>query len=283
MKNYDCIFISMLQSLEGISLQQLEEGVLQIICQDITKFKDLHNLDIQDCNLYLKEGITRSRTVTRTKLCDMLGSFIHLRRLDISFNFLIGCLGELLDSLQRPLEYLSVRGCDLNESDLKNLANSKHAPHLRELNLSKLCSLSMNDNDRIMPMCIIRTAKHFPSVSVLNVSQNNLPDSGTREFCEILNESFPVLKGLDISGNIMQFENQLEIAKACTQIPAMQLIRLTCISSSMNEGMFLDNFEAGTMSKKLKDVMRSKGRDDIDVDIVRWSVAILVDLIDFFD
>lgn len=271
------------QMVEGISLRQLEEGILHIISPDIMKFTNLHSLDIQDCNLYLQEGITRSRTVTRSRLCTTFNSFNHLHRLDISFNFLIGCLGELLEALQKPLDYLSVRGCDLNEADLGNLAHSKHACHLRELNLSKLCSFSIYESDRISPMCILRTMKHFPQMTLLNLSQNHLPDSGIREFGEILTHSLLCLKGLDISGNIMQFDSQLELAKACAKIPKMQWMRLTCMNNILNDGILMDNNQVGAMYEKLQNVMKSHGRDDICVDVVRLSVAILVDLIDFFE
>ncbi|XP_045180954.2 uncharacterized protein LOC123540200 [Mercenaria mercenaria] len=269
--------------LDGLSLRQLEEGILHIISPDIMKFTNLHSLDIQDCNLYLQEGITRSRTVTRSRLCNMLSSFHHLHRLDISFNFLIGCLGELLDALKMPLDYLSVRGCDLNEMDLNNLAKSKHAPHLRELNISKLCSFSIYESDRIAPMSILRTMKHFPKMTLLNLSQNHLPDSGVKELCEILTNNLVCLKGLDMSGNIMQFESQLELAKACAEIPKMQWVRLTCMNNVLNEGILMDNNQIGAMYEKLLDVMKSRGRDDICVDVVRLSVAILVDLIDFLE
>lgn len=269
--------------LEGVSLRQLEEGILHIISPDIMRFTNLQNLDIQDCNLYLQEGITRSRTITRSRLCDTFGAFHHLRRLDISFNFLTGCLGELLNALKKPLDYLSVRGCDLNEKDLCNLANSKHAPQLRELNLSKLCSFSIYESDRIAPMCILRTMKHFPKMTILNLSQNHLPDSGVKEFSEILKSSLTSLKGLDISGNIMQFESQIELTKACAEIPQMQWMRLTCMNNVLNEGMFMENNQIGAMYEKLLNVLKAHGREDICVDVVRLSVAILVDLIDFFE
>lgn len=269
--------------LEGLSLRQLEENILYIISPDITRFTNLRCLDIQDCNLYLQEGITRSRTMTRNRLCSTFRALTHLRRLDIGFNFLIGCLGELLDALQSPLEYLSVRGCDLNESDLSALASSKHASELRELNLSKLCSYSIFESDRISPVCIMKTMKYFPKLMLLNLSQNQLADSGIKEFGEILKKHLRQLKGLDIAGNIMQFESQLELARACASIPTMQWLRLTCMNSLVDEGLNLDNNAADTMFARLREVMKSQGRDDICIEVVRLSVAILVDLVDFLE
>lgn len=91
----------------------------------------------------LQEGRTRSRTASRLRITELFSSFSRLTRLDLSFNYILGCLGELLHSLSCPLEYLALRGCDLDESDLQALASSKHAASLRELNLSKLCQVKI--------------------------------------------------------------------------------------------------------------------------------------------
>lgn len=269
------------QSLEGLSLRQLEESIFFFVAPDIQLFTNLHSLDIQDCNIYLKEGITRSRTFGRSRLCETFSVFSRLRRLDLSFNYLIGCLGELLGALQSPLEYLSVRGCDLNETDLKSLSQSKHAQSLRELDISKLCQFSIYESDRISPACTLEMIKHFPNMTVLNISQNNLPDSGMKDFGQTLRTHLPRLKGLDISGNIMQFESQLELTKACAQIPMMQWIRLTCMNTSLNGG--LENNQVVDLMNKLNNAVKQYGREDICIDVMRLSFAILVDLIDFLD
>ena len=279
------IYIIIFQTLQGLSLRQLEEGILFMIASDVKKFHKLQRLDIQDCNIYLQEGVTRSRTVARSALSNLFTSFDHLRRLDLSFNYLLGCLGELLDALQQPLEYLSVRSCDLNEADLTSLAESKHAAHLRELNLSKLCQFSIFENDRISPSYLLKILKHFSNLAVLNLSQNHLPDSAMHDFTETLSTNLITLKGLDIAGNILTLENQLEIAKACAKIPAMQWLRLTCVNGAFFNGAMLpvqDN-HLEEMSLKLREVLQSHGRGDIAVNVVRLSYAILVDLIDIFD
>ena len=256
-----------------------------MIASDIKKFHSLQRLDLQDCNIYLQEGVTRSRTVARSALCGLFNSFDHLQRLDLSFNYLLGCLGELLDALRQPLEYLSVRSCDLNERDLACLAESKHAPHLRELNLSKLCQFSILELDRISPSFLLKILRNFPKVAVLNLSQNHLPDSAMQDFTETLSNHLVNLKGLDIAGNILTIENQIEIAKACAKIPAAQWLRLTCVNSAFLNGAMLpvqDN-HLEEMSTKLRNVLESMGRGDIKVNVVRLSYAILVDLIDIFD
>lgn len=271
--------------LEGLSLRQLEEGILFLVCPDIQRFTNLHSLDMQDCNIYLQEGITRSRTALRSRLCSVLGAFNHLHRLDIGFNYLVGCLEELLDSLKKPLDYLSLRGCDLNEHDLTYLSKSKHAVHLRELNLSRVCHMSIYESDRFSPSHLLKILKHFPKLTVLNLSQNplGLPNSWGKEFCETLANHLSCLKALDIGGNLMHFDYQVEVVKACTQIPSMQWIRLTCTNNVSNGGLYVGAAieQLDNMADKLKEVVKAHGRDDIFVEVVRLSFAILVDLIDF--
>lgn len=221
--------------------------------------------------------------MARSKICKTISALKHLKRLDISNNYLIGCLGEVLDALDSPLEYLSLRGCDLNEGDLISLTKSKHSVSLRELNLSKLCQFSIYESDRISPSLTLRIVKYFPNLSVLNISQNNLPDSGMLEFQHTLTAHMKSLKALDIAGNLMQFDSQVELVKTCAGIPTMQWIRLTCIDTSLNNRMLLDNDRFVEMSEVLHNVIKSCGREDIYIDVVRLSFAILVDAMDFFD
>ena len=249
------------------------------MCSYIQKCTRLACLDLRDCNIYLQEGITRSRTLLRTQLTDTFSRFEHLRRLDISFNYLLGCLGEILDSLQRPLDFLSVRGCDLNEQDLVKLSTSKHAPHLRELDLSKLCYVVIYESDRISPEFLITVLKCFPKLVVLNISQNGIPDASVGSFCEVLTRDLTRLKGLDISGNILQFDNQLELVRACAKVEPMQWLRLTCMNNLLNHDAPVVN----QMASRLNCLLKSLGRDDISVDVVRLKFALLVDIIDIFD
>ena len=89
-----------------------------------------------------QNGRTRSKTQDRKALCNFLAAFPLLVRLDLSFNYLVGCLGEVLQSVAKPLQYLGLRGCDLDAVDLQALGASKHAASIRELNLSKVSSFS---------------------------------------------------------------------------------------------------------------------------------------------
>ncbi|XP_041360934.1 uncharacterized protein LOC121377116 isoform X2 [Gigantopelta aegis] len=271
------------ETLEGISLRQLEENVFFIIASDLKKFSRLRALDLQDCNIYLQEGKTRSRTSGRKQIGETLHCFQHLVRLDLGFNYMIGCLGEVLDSLQQPLEYLSLRGCDLNEQDLDCLAHSKHATHLRELNVSKLCQFSMFDMGRIAPTYLLTIMKHFPRLAVLNLSQNQLPDASIPEFCRTVSTVMTQLKMLDISANIILADTQLDLVRACAKVRTMQKLRLTCTTSFTEEARAPLDWPIQCESRKrLLNVFKSLGRSDISVEVIKLSDAIFVDLIDVF-
>ena len=272
------------QSIEGISLKQLEEGIFFIISSDIQKFTQLRALDLQDCNIYLQTGRTRSRTSGRLQMINSLQCFNCLSRLDISFNYLLGCLGEILEALQSPLEYLSIRGCDLNEEDLTALSHSKHASHLRELNLSKVCQFSIYDNDRISPVYLLKITKYFPNIVILNLSQNHLPDASITDFCNVIVDNLTKLKALDISGNILTENNLLAITKSISQLKSMQWFRFTFAANILEEALIPVNPMNGAhLKKKFSDVLNSLGREDIVLDLVKLSYAIFVDLLDVMD
>lgn len=273
------------QTIDGIELKQLEEGIFFLIASDLQKFTNIRALDLQDCNIYLQEGRTRSRTSLRHKVIETFNCFPNLVRIDLSFNYLLGCLGELLTSLRQPLEYLSVRGCDLNENDLSCLASCHHTKHLQELNLSKVCQFSIYDNDRISPMFLLKITKHFSNVKILSLAQNHLPDASVSEFCHILRHDLKALKVLDIAGNILIEENLTDITKALAHIKSMQRFRLTCTNNLLQDaiGPLHGGNNQEELKKKFCGVLSGLGRDDITIDLVRLSYAIFVDLVDIMD
>ena len=132
--------------LEGIWIQNLEDNVFFIIYQDLSPFNSISGLGLQNCNIALQEGRTRRRTQTRHQFTSMLRGFPHLTRLDISQNSFAGCLPEILDALHQPLQYLNVRECDLVDTDIQYLANSRHAKSLRQINMSRICGLFPEDD-----------------------------------------------------------------------------------------------------------------------------------------
>ncbi|KAJ8322251.1 LOW QUALITY PROTEIN: hypothetical protein KUTeg_000722 [Tegillarca granosa] len=271
------------RDVEGIALKQLEEGVFFIVSADLHKFTNLRALDLSDCNVYLQEGCTRSRTYWRSKMSQTLHCFKHLVKLDLSFNYLLGCLGELLDALNCPLEYLSLRGCDLNEHDLDCLSNSKHAPKLRELNLSKVCQFSIFENDHISPVYLLKSVKHFTSVCILNLAQNNIPDSSVTEFCDTIKVYLKELKSLDLAKNILTDEHLMDLTRTVAGVKSMQLFRLTWGNILEDGHLVIINDNGVNMKKKLSDILCSLGRSDIIIDLVQLTYTIFVGLMDLMD
>ena len=263
-------------------MKQLEEGIFFIISDDLRKFQNLRCLDMEDCNIYLQPGRTRSQTAGRMKFVQLLSSFSCLQRLDVSYNYLLGCLGELLEALRHPLEFLSVRGCDLNEDDLEALASSKHCLSLRELNLSKLCQFSIYNNDRISPAFLLRIIPRFRNLGILNLAQNYLSDASIPDFCSSLAADLTNLAYLDIAGNVLTEENITLFVKTVGKIKSFQRFRVTC-SNNLLEEIPAANHHALQLRRRFGDIWQSMGRLDIQLDIVRLSYAIFVDLLDMIN
>lgn len=282
--NFLFLFFFCLQTLEGLSLRQLEEGIFFMVSPNLKKFSRLRSLDLQDCNIYLQEGKTRSRTIGRAIMT--LSCFENLVRLDLSFNYLLGCLGEILDALKLPLEFLSLRNCDLNEDDLECLANSKHALSLQELNLSKICQFSIYDNDRISSNNLFKVVFCFKNVKLLNLAQNHFQDSSIPSFCEKLPQNLKKLQYLDIAGNVLTEDSTLQICKALAKVKTFQWFRLTCSNNLLDEALgHLNQAHENAVQAKQRicGLLSALGRTDIHIEIVKLSYAIFVDLMDVME
>lgn len=284
--NFLFLFFFCLQTLEGLSLRQLEEGIFFMVSPNLKKFSRLRSLDLQDCNIYLQEGKTRSRTIGRAIMVRTLSCFENLVRLDLSFNYLLGCLGEILDALKLPLEFLSLRNCDLNEDDLECLANSKHALSLQELNLSKICQFSIYDNDRISSNNLFKVVFCFKNVKLLNLAQNHFQDSSIPSFCEKLPQNLKKLQYLDIAGNVLTEDSTLQICKALAKVKTFQWFRLTCSNNLLDEALgHLNQAHENAVQAKQRicGLLSALGRTDIHIEIVKLSYAIFVDLMDVME
>ncbi|KAK7091562.1 leucine-rich repeat-containing protein 14-like [Littorina saxatilis] len=269
------------QFLEGLSLRQLDDGVFKYVAPTLYKFKNLQAIELQDCNIYLQNGKTRSKTEVRKALCNFLSEFPLLVRLDLSFNFLFGCLGEVLASVSRPLQYLGLRGCDLNVSDLEALAKSKHAASLRELNLSKLNlgALHYYLEERSQAMkTMVSILQSFPRLAVLNLSQNNLPDVQVDRLCSVLRTSLKQLKVLDVAAIVMSPQHQVDICLACASIPTFQKICITLVTSLVDE---LNNWNGiEDVANKITRKLYAAGRWDVRLETVLFSRALFMDIVD---
>lgn len=270
------------QFLDGISLRSMEEGNFKTFAPTLYKFQNLQAIELQDCNIYLQNGRTRSKTEDRKALCTFLASFPLLCRLDLGYNYLQGCLGEVLDSIFRPLHFLSLRGCDLNVADLEALAASKHAPELLELNLSKAIVNTGRDfvlgEVSVAPLAMVRMLKSFPKLAVLNLSQNTFPDHQIKELCDVLRNHLKQLKVLDMAAVVMTSQHQEDICMACAAIPSFQKILITLVTSLVDE---LHNWNGvEDIAKRITTKMRKVGRWDIRLETVLFSRALFMDIVD---
>ena len=98
-------------------------------------------------------------------MASTLGELEHLHRLDLSGSPLGGCLSSLLASIKLPLQYLSLHGCALIDSDLFYLATSKHI-------LVEHLDLSENRLTRYSDALIVLLKKCSPHLHVLELDDN---------------------------------------------------------------------------------------------------------------
>lgn len=270
------------QFLDGISLRSMEEGNFKTFAPTLYKFQNLQAIELQDCNIYLQNGRTRSKTEDRKALCTFLGSFPLLCRLDLGYNYLQGCLGEVLEAVRRPLHFLSLRGCDLNVADLEALAGSKHAPELLELNLSKAIVNIGRDfvlgEVSVAPLAMVRMLKSFPKLTVLNLSQNTFPDQQIRELCDVLRNHLNNLKVLDMAAVVMTSQHQEDICLACASIPSFQKILITLVTSLVDELHNWNGIE--DIAMRITNKMRKVGRWDVRLETVLFSRALFMDIVD---
>ncbi|XP_055288254.1 leucine-rich repeat-containing protein 14 isoform X5 [Moschus berezovskii] len=108
---------------------------LSVIIPHVARFQHLASL-----RLHYVHGDSRQPSVDgednfRYFLAQM-GRFTCLRELSMGSSLLSGRLDQLLSTLQSPLESLELAFCALLPEDLRFLARSSHAVHLKKLDLS---------------------------------------------------------------------------------------------------------------------------------------------------
>ncbi|GAB1299521.1 Leucine-rich repeat-containing protein 14 [Apodemus speciosus] len=108
---------------------------LSVIIPHVARFQQLASL-----RLHYVHGDSRQPSVDgednfRYFLAQM-GRFTCLRELSMGSSLLSGRLDQLLSALQRPLESLELAFCALLPEDLRCLAQSSHAAHVKKLDLS---------------------------------------------------------------------------------------------------------------------------------------------------
>jgi hypothetical protein len=136
-----------------------EESIRDIIPY-ISQLRNLRALDLS-CNLI----DYRQNTETTRHMSQVLGSLIHLNRLDLSGSPIGGCLSTLLTQINQPLNFLGLHSCGLFDTDLFYLSNSKHVQceHL---------DLSENRLTRFSDALIVLLKKCSPNLHVLELDDN---------------------------------------------------------------------------------------------------------------
>ena len=93
----------------------------------------------------------------------LLKKLKHIRRVDLSYCDLHGCLGMVLDGLRQPLEYLNLKDCRITEEDLDQLVNWRPVAGLREINLS--CN-----NLKFLGHAVISLLEKTPNIACMSIS-----------------------------------------------------------------------------------------------------------------
>ncbi|KAK2160187.1 hypothetical protein LSH36_138g02015 [Paralvinella palmiformis] len=259
-------------SLEGIWLENLEDNVFFVTCQDLEAFNNMTALAFPNCNIMLQEGRTRCRTSTRVQFTNMLSHFSQLTRLDLSQNSFAGCLREVLDALVCPLKYLSLRECDLIDRDIIELARSRHSTSLRHLDLSRICGLIPDDPFAVSTVMLLRNMRYFSSLSVVHLQQNQITDSNVDQLCQLLTEHWHKLKSFNITQNILSGDSVLRIVQVCSRT-SIHHLRLPYLHN------FLENFDifqnaCEDFSRQVKDVLKRCGRSDVEVQVCGLPYAV---------
>ena len=252
---FDFVF----QSLEGIWLENLEDNLFFITIPNLEGLDKMKALAFPNCNIMLQEGRTRCRTATRIQFTNLLSRFNQLTRLDLSQNSFAGCLREVLDALSCPLQYLSLCECDLIDQDIIELAKSKHSASLRHLDLSRICGLVPGDLFAVSTVTLLQNLRHFTQLTVVQLRQNQITDSGVDQLCHLLTEHWHKLKSFDITENIISGDSVLHIVQACS-CTGIQHLRLPHLHN------FTDN-ACQHFSRQVKEVLKRCGRLDIEAEI----------------
>ncbi len=202
----------------------MEDMLFQYILRGVARFTKLRALDVGNCSISVT-GKTRVRTALRSRIIYLFGTFTQLTRLDIRKSELTGNLGELLDTLTTPLEYLNLSGCTLNEEDFTYLSRSKHTKSLKELHVSSL----IRRGDVQCPESILSCVESMQeTLQVLAIQNNEIGDDHVGRLCSML-PRFKKLKLLDTLYNFMGQESLLKLVEASTTCPSLHCMAINLL------------------------------------------------------
>ncbi|XP_067218958.1 protein NLRC3-like isoform X1 [Chanodichthys erythropterus] len=226
----------------------------------------LEKLDLYDCS------ITKKQCVILTSA--LKSNLSHLRELILSWNKLgdsgVKNLSDLLMNPQFKLEKLRLSDCSITEEQCVILTSAlkSNLSHLRELILSwnklgdsgvkNLSDLLMNPQFKLEKLrlsgcsitkkqCVILTSslKSNPShLRELNLSWNNLGDSGVKHLCDILKDSHCKLERLSL--HHCGITDVSSLTPSLTNSKALQFLKDLDLSFNM----------IGDSKQRLSDVLR---------------------------
>ncbi len=244
-----------------------------LFCQDLHPFVTIRSLGLPNCNIMLQQGRTRRRTSARVQLTTTLEKFPHLVRLDLSHNSFSGCLREVLDALSCPLQFLSLRDCDLLDQDLVDLTESKHAASLRQLDLSKICGLFPDDNFAISTSTLVRALKKFPSMTTINLQQNQITNARIEELCQTMRNHWPKIKGLNLQDNIIEPDSVLKVVRCVCAIPSFQVLKIPYAHNMLNAEMLMETARMEFV-RTVDEILTGCGRTSIEVEVQGMAYAV---------
>ncbi|XP_048010538.1 uncharacterized protein LOC125244424 isoform X2 [Megalobrama amblycephala] len=210
----------------------------------------LEKLHLCGCN------ITENQCFTLTSALKLNPS--HLRQLDLSGNQIkntgVKHLCDVLKDSHCKLERLSLRGCEMTDEGCSAVTSAlkSNPSHLRELELSgnklgdsgvkNLSDLLMQCKLEILDLCgcsiteeqsVILTSalKSNPShLRVLDLSENELKNTGVKILCDILKDSHCKLESLSL--NDCGITDVSSLAQSLTKTKALQFLKELDLSNN---------------------------------------------------
>ncbi|XP_068108019.1 leucine-rich repeat-containing protein 14B [Hyperolius riggenbachi] len=125
---------STMQKIEIVHNVRLEMYHLEVLLNN-TAFPQLTSMTLPARTFNVTNYTAEDDAVLCT-IGEKLSLMVHLTELSLSFSILTGRLRRLLSPLTTPLKVLELANCSLNQVDMAYLANSIHAEHLEQLDLS---------------------------------------------------------------------------------------------------------------------------------------------------
>ncbi|CAF0837130.1 unnamed protein product [Brachionus calyciflorus] len=172
----------------------------------IKKFKNIQDLNLSAFGRESLLNTILDNGSTTEALKNSLSELKNLKRLRLNIPGCKNKLKLLLENLSRPLEYLNLTSCGLNENDLKFLMESIHVNTIDNLVLSN------NDLNAHSDAIICLLKKMKSNLHILDLGCNSFSFD---VYYKILNEGISCLTNLRllVTLDVFTFENYLRIAE----------------------------------------------------------------------